>query len=89
MPLGLCLSTTTLYKALIIDGRCSEWRKSDETFNYTELFKLDKDYPHKVLADINCWDLLTILESDHNCSDELDALCFSPPQNEFTDENDP
>ena len=93
---GLCLSIFKEYKALIVFGTCISWCECDGgNLDYTSIVADFKEHSYVVVSNINCWDLLTILESDYNRNDELIELCYPLPEttlakiqeeNEFSDD---
>ena len=84
---GLSLSTAKTYSALLIHnqfaGYC-EGNASGSLFRPT--FDLDKEHHYKILTNLNCWDLLMLMESDYVEEDDLIHICFGPAENGLTDD---
>lgn len=58
-------------------GKCIGWCEEETgKLDYSIPVSFGKDWNYKVLANLNCWDLLTILESDYNRTEELLELCY-------------
>jgi hypothetical protein len=43
-------------------------------------------HDYKVIANLNCWDLLTFLESEFVHTDDILEMCY--PKNEFSHDSD-
>lgn len=80
---GICLSPFKKYDALIVDGKCLDWcEQGVRKLNLKLVADFDKDF--KYIANLNCWDILTILESEFNHTDELEEICY-PLENELSE----
>ena len=75
---GLSLSTTKTYKALIIEGQCREWTEESAPLSYKAMFERGKDWDYKVVANLTCWDVLALLEMEHVSTEELCEMCYPP-----------
>ena len=90
---GVSLSTNKTYTALLIHnqfvGYC-EGQASGTFFRPT--FELDEGHHFKILTNLNCWDLLTVMESDYVDDEDLIHICFGPEvvrvENGLTDVED-
>ena len=79
---GLCLSPFKKYSALLVDGKCVDWCEHDvRKLNLKKVRDFDNDY--KYIVNLDCWDILTILESEFNHTDELEVMCY-PLENELS-----
>ena len=85
-PRSLCLSSSAKYCAAIIFGQCVSWCEGDIKNLDLSLPVYAEIHDYKVLANLNCWDLLAIFESEFNRTEELLDLCY---ENELSgDKND-
>ncbi len=75
---GICLSPFKKYKALVLDGVCVSWCESGGKLEWKEILAVDKDYYYIAISNIDCWDLLQILETWHNETEDLLMLCYQP-----------
>lgn len=61
---------------IIMLGQCISWcEEGVGKLDYTIPNSLEV-HDYKVITNLNCWDLLTIVESDFNHTDELLELCY-------------
>lgn len=81
LPKGVCVSAFQRYTALIIDGLCVSWCQDEEKLDYTEMAKRPRDWDYKIVANLTCWDLLTILEAEFNKTEDLLELCYPAVKN--------
>lgn len=76
---GLSLSTTCTYSALLINnhyvGHC-EGKASGALFCPT--FELHEGHHYKILSNVNCWDLLVLMETEYVEEDLIIDICFGP-----------
>ena len=78
---GLCLSPFKKYSVVIIFGICVNWCEGGTSGLDLKIPVAAEIHDYKVIANLNCWDLLTILESEFNHTDELLEMCY---KNEFS-----
>ncbi len=80
-PRGLCLSPSKKYSVLILWGKCVSWCVLNEgKLEYSIVAMLGFDYI--VVSNLDCWDILQVLEADHVHLEDMLDLCY---ENESTD----
>jgi hypothetical protein len=78
-PRGVCLSTTTTYSLIVIQGRCVEWvDERTSTLTYRATFDLDNEDAYTIVRKLSCWALLALLEMDYVHTHDLLELCYGP-----------
>ncbi len=82
---GMCLSIFKSYSAVVMFGQCISWCEGSVENLDLSIPVRAKIHNYKVLANLNCWDLLLVLESEFNHTDELVEMCF---KNELSDGSD-
>ena len=82
---GLCVSPFKTYSAVIIFGQCVTWCEGSTKNLDLSIPVAAKIHDYKVVANLNCWDLLTILESEFNRTEELLEMCYPLPKNELSE----
>lgn len=76
------------YKAMILFGKCVSWCDEVSNLDYSMPAKLGTDtFYYMVLSNLNCWDLLQILESEYVHVDDAIELCYDL-KNESEDDKD-
>lgn len=74
---GHCLSPFKKYNALILFGVCVSWcEQGNGKLEYKLVVLLEDTFTYMVLNNLDCWDILQMLEADHvHCDDALE-LCY-------------
>lgn len=84
---GICLSPFKKYKALVLDGVCVSWCEADGKLEWGKILDVGQEYYHIAISNIDCWDLLQILEDWHNETEEMMMLCYRVSRELTDDQN--
>ena len=81
---GMSLSISKKYSALIINNQFIGYCEGDAQKSlFRPTFELPDEHHYKILTNINCWDLLLVMETEYIDDDILIYICFGPKENEF------
>lgn len=74
---GLSLSTAKKYSVLLINNQFESYCEGEPTGSiFLPVLKLNKGDHYKLIVDLNCWDLLALMETDYVDDELLIEICF-------------
>lgn len=79
--IGVSLSTTKLYSVLLLFGYVSSYGEKVNTLSFKEVIQFtEEDIHYKIIINLNCWDILRLLENGYNDDDEIGYIIYGPPE---------
>ena len=76
-PRGLCVSPFKKYSALVFLGQCISWcEMGNGQLDYSSVVGRKDIFHYQVVTNLDCWDLLQILEADHVHDDDILEMTY-------------